>query len=841
MSLLFRHLRAHAVFGANTDVGKTILTTALCRAIASLDERERVHYLKPVSTGSLAEADDLHVDRYKGTYGERIATKCLFRYDDPVSPHLAAQRKDTDRQTPSDADVVRAITDHLSTCAQDPGWAWVETAGGVLSPSLSGTPQADTYRPLRLPVLLIGDSRLGGIGSTLSAWESLTLRGYEVPMVLLFRDEYYKNWDYLQRWFAKNGKGTSVVPVDSVPERLPEDDADRHSLERYYASLSSPSGELQQVLKQLDVRHQERIDELDTLGERTRQKAWWPFTQHGNVRNVMAIDSAQGDFYATYSPATGLASQDAPIATSPAVESNITNDSLLQPVFDGSASWWTQAVGHSSYPLTLAAAHAAGRYGHVIFPSAAHAPALELAERLLGPSGPGHGWADRVFWSDDGSTAVEVALKMATRSTQLRMSPANGTSVSEGSELGVLGLKGSYHGDTIGAMDASEPSVYSSAVPWYRGRGYWFAPPTVGVKDGRPFITIPPTDDPRKEEQDDETGDADSDSTEETVIEYFDSLHEIYDVPGRLISKLARHYMMEIGAVMAQLRTAGRRCGAVLIEPLLMGAGGMLFVDPLFQRILIDSVRGTDRSLPPDWPYDASTEIDTDVVPPIIFDEVFVGFDRIGVSPSAVLGVKPDIAAYAKILTGGLVPMSVTLASKDIFDIFLGDTTPQALLHGHSYTAHPIGCAVANRTMDLIEDVKQGEDWQAAKGRWTGSGGGGDAIWSLWDQEYVFRISHMPVVQRVMAMGTVLAIDLEVPGSGEYVRIFWRKISESITKVTQRRAAQSFSTSCGRHVDLHFSGIHSRPLGKTVYFMCSLNTPGETLRSIEKVLEKTLS
>jgi dethiobiotin synthetase/adenosylmethionine--8-amino-7-oxononanoate aminotransferase len=71
---------------------------------------------------------------------------------------------------------------------------YVETAGGVHSPALSGTTQADCYRPLRLPTVLIGDSRLGGISSTISSYESLLLRGYSIDAVLLFYDDYYQNW-----------------------------------------------------------------------------------------------------------------------------------------------------------------------------------------------------------------------------------------------------------------------------------------------------------------------------------------------------------------------------------------------------------------------------------------------------------------------------------------------------------------------------------------------------------------------------------------------------------------------------------------------------------------------
>ena len=108
MSLLFKHLRVHQVFGANTDVGKTLLTAALARASAA--KNNSVYYLKPVSTGPMQDADDKYVfrtlrsqvfcsynhyrfvERYtRGSSGTSLSTKCLFRYQEPVSPHLAAR------------------------------------------------------------------------------------------------------------------------------------------------------------------------------------------------------------------------------------------------------------------------------------------------------------------------------------------------------------------------------------------------------------------------------------------------------------------------------------------------------------------------------------------------------------------------------------------------------------------------------------------------------------------------------------------------------------------------------------------------------------------------------
>lgn len=189
-----------------------------------------------------------------------------------------------------------------------------------------------------------------------------------------------------------------------------------------------------------------------------------------------------------------------------------------------------------------------------------------------------------------------------------------------------------------------------------------------------------------------------------------------------------------------------------------MGAGGMIFVDPLFQRVLVDVIRsrGTSSTLGPgEWQG-----------LPVIFDEVFIGLYRLGFeSATSVLGVNPDISVNAKILTGGLVPLAVTMASDSIFQSFYSDKKVDALLHGHSYTAYPVGCEVANETLTLIEKLTKSDPWAEAQAKWQPKEANqnsepGDAIprvWSFWDPGFVNALSHSGAVEGVMALGTVLS------------------------------------------------------------------------------------
>lgn len=662
---------------------------------------------------------------------------------------------------------------------------YIETAGGVHSPTLTGTTQLDSYRPLLFPTVLVGDSKLGGISSTISSYESLLLRGYAVDAVILFRDRYYRNHEYLSSYFAT--RGLRVLSLDPPPPRLHDHTQNAEITEAYYAKLvpGGLDGDIFETVRHLDDCHTRRIEELDTMPRRTLDTVWWPFVQHGLMNSetdVTVIDSAWGDFFSVY---------ERPSGSPPKTISN--HNSLLSPQFDSSASWWTQTLGHSTPSLALAAASAAGRYGHVIFPEATHLPALKLAEHLVN-EGPGKGWASRAFFSDNGSTGTEVALKMALRAFSVEAVPA--LTPAEKRNLGVIGLKGSYHGDTIGAMDATTESTYS--CEWHRPKGFWFDPPTVSIKRGKLAVSVSnlmPTSVPS--------------------THYFNSLDASYDVEGRLSSPLAEAYRLFARQTLKAFICAnkGQKLAALMLEPIVMGAGGMIFVDPLFQRVLVDLVR--DVSL-------FSTPL------PVIYDEVFTGLYRLGLeSAIPLLKANPDISVYAKMLTGGTLPLAVTLASDRIFQAFNGESKADALLHGHSYTAHPIGCQVANETLKLVGDLLQKEPWKAAQIKWSTDAKSRSMIWSFWEPSFAHAVSHLDIVEEVMTLGTVFTVKFNGDNTG-YASHCARELLRSIKGVTDYGSRSSTF------------GIHFRTLGNAAYFMTSLNTPREVIEEVENRIWMTL-
>ncbi|KAB8260870.1 pyridoxal phosphate-dependent transferase [Aspergillus pseudonomiae] len=789
---LWRSLRAHQVYGANTDVGKTIVSTVLCNAVQRQKSQDQAAFLKPVSTGPLDDADDRHIQRHAaGTL-----TKCLYQFDEPVSPHIAAQQKKF--TVPRDDDILASVHKTLSDWAgSGVNFALVETAGGVHSPGPNGNSQADLYRPLRLPIVLVADSRLGGISSSISAYESLLLRGYDIHSVLLFRDEYYKNHEYLRNYFQK--KSIPLVPLPSPPPKPSVQDVDsvardEEAMTTYYGRVAQET-DVASLLEQLSAKNAERIDRLESMASRAHDTIWYPFTQHHGMeaKDITPIDSAYDDYFQTF------------------VDSDKSHhESKLRATFDGSASWWTQGLGHGNPSLALSAAYAAGRYGHVMFPGNIHEPALSLAELLL--ESIGNPRLRKVFYTDNGSTGMEVAVKMGLRAACDRY----GWDASQ-EQISILGLKGSYHGDTIGVMDCAEPSTFNKKVEWYRGRGYWFDFPQVKMSQGMWKVEIP-------------------ENLRESLGSGFEfsSLDDIFDMEERLQSAAGKRYTEYIRNTIQDLvQHEGMKFGSLIMEPIILGAGGMLFCDPLFQRCLVEVVRGYPEL------FGASGAKSTKDHPvatswsglPVIFDEVFTGLYRLGRKSSAsFLQVDSDIAVNAKLLTGGLLPLCTTMASDEIFQAFSSPEKSDALLHGHSYTAHAVGCQVAVDSLQTMMRMENSGSWDGYRQDWTTLSdtpvtlGARDSsnIWSVWSHGLVSDLSHAPSVDGVFAIGTVLSISLKDVQGGGY------------TSTAARGLQQRLSTSDGKF------NVHSRVLGNVLYLMSSVTSQPQALRSIEGVLREAL-
>jgi dethiobiotin synthetase/adenosylmethionine--8-amino-7-oxononanoate aminotransferase len=299
-------------------------------------------------------------------------------------------------------------------------------------------------------VILVGDHKLGGVATTISAYESLRLRGYDLDAVLLFQDEQYQNFEYLHDYFSKYNLPTLSLPtppsVDVSHER------DHVNLREYY-DATSEGDSLRSVSEQIVESHAARLQSLKKMSEEAHEHVWYPFTQHKgrSAKDILTVDSAYGDDFQT-------------LQRSEVLETGEEDQNNLVPAMDGSASWWTQGLGHGNPDLSLAAAYAAGRYGHVMFASAINEPSMQVVRKLL--DGHQNERLTKIYYTDNGSTGMEVAIKMALRASCIRYGWDH-----RQHDISILGLRGSYHGDTMGVVDAAEPSVYNDTLEWYKPRG----------------------------------------------------------------------------------------------------------------------------------------------------------------------------------------------------------------------------------------------------------------------------------------------------------------------------------------------------------------------------------
>jgi adenosylmethionine---8-amino-7-oxononanoate aminotransferase len=277
---------------------------------------------------------------------------------------------------------------------------------------------------------------------------------------------------------------------------------------------------------------------------------------------------------------------------------------------DGIASWWTACHGYNHPHIRQAVERQFAAMPHVMLGGLVHEQALTLARRLaeLLP-----GDLRRVFFSDSGSVAVEVAMKMAV---QFWLNQGVRT------RKKFVAFRHGYHGDTTGAMAVCDP-------------------------DG--------------------------------------GMHALFQ------GLLPEHYLVELPrdeastAAFAQLleRHSDELAG-IIVEPLVQGAGGMHFHDPVVLRTLRKAADRHQLLL--------------------IFDEIFTGFGRTGdMFACEAADVVPDIMALSKALTGGTLPLAATIATKRVFDAFWSDDPARALMHGPTYMANALACAAANASLDLFE------------------------------------------------------------------------------------------------------------------------------------------
>ena len=364
-------------------------------------------------------------------------------------------------------------------------------------------------------------------------------------------------------------------------------------------------------------------------------------------------------------------------------------------VLDAISSWWVTLHGHGEPTIAAAIAAQARQLEQVIFANFSHHPAVTLAQRLC-QAWPG---LDRLFFSDNGSTAVEVCLKMALQYWHNRGEPRRQ----------LIAFDGAYHGDTFGAMALGARSLFTTP----------FAPLLFAVARCRYPATW--------------WGDDTVEDREQSALHHLDQLLEI-------------------------------PTAAVIMEPLVQGVGGMAMVRPAFLQQVAQRVQAAGALL--------------------VADEVMTGFGRTGaLFASHRADIQPDLVALSKGLTGGFLPMAVSLVREGVYQTFVADNPRHTFFHGHSFTANPLGCAAANASLTLLN--ARPERYQDFADR---------------HRPHLETLARLPSLEHPRLCGTVAAIDLRVAQPG-YLHQAGRQIQRACLE----------------------EGVFLRPLGHVLYLLPPLS------------------
>lgn len=378
---------------------------------------------------------------------------------------------------------------------------------------------------------------------------------------------------------------------------------------------------------------------------------------------------------------------------------------------DAVSSWWVNIHGHAHPHIAKKLAEQAARLEHCMLAGFTHKPAVELAERLLNIL-PG---LSKVFFSDNGSTAVEVGLKMAI---QYRYNLSEEKSQ-------IIALEHAYHGDTFGTMSSAARSPFS-----------------------RPF-------DPY----------------------LFDVKHLPVPTAGR-----ETEFLRKLEEALKSVPTS-----IFIYEPLILGAGGMLMYGP---EVLNEALMLCKK-------YNVIT----------IADEVMTGFGRTGkIFASDFCTEKPDIICLSKGLTGGSLPMAITVCKQKIYDAFLSSDKMKTFFHGHSFTGNPMGCAASLASLDILEKEETFDNIKNI---------------SKSHSSFAKTLGEISQVKNIRRQGTILAFDVSTDQEDGY----FNDVKDQLYK------------------GFLMEGIILRPLGNTIYIMppyCITKLELEYVyNGILKVLEKT--
>lgn len=392
-------------------------------------------------------------------------------------------------------------------------------------------------------------------------------------------------------------------------------------------------------------------------------------------------------------------------------------------ILDCISSWWVTIHGHSHPVLAQALASQAQELEQVIFTAFTHAPAETLAQKLLDHL-PAH--LRRVFFSDNGSTAVEVALKMAYQYWQRLNQPQR---------TRFIGFAGGYHGDTLGAMAMGQSSA------WWQP----FKPLLMSLET----IPFPAT---------------------------FDQDPDVEQKEAASLACLAQ-----------LLNEHPQEYAAIFIEPLVQGAGGMRMCRPEFLQQLQQLVKEFGILL--------------------VYDEVMTGFGRTGELFATVKSAtQPDLICLSKGLSGGCLPLAVTVTTEAIYQAFYDDHLENAFFHSHSYTGNPLACATGVASLNLLEQAPQ--SYQRLE--------------TLHRQFAAQYLQNQPLVENLRFCGTIMAFEIKTHPKNSGQDGYFSDLAPWLRR------------------EFLEAGLLLRPLGHTVYLLPPYCVTDLELERIYQIIQQVL-
>lgn len=638
-------LRAVFVAGTGTDVGKTVVTGGLLRALRGLGVAAQA--VKPVQTG-VPPADTAQGAPPVGDAavcaaavadlppGSLAPAAVLRTFALPASPFLAAAEEGVALDA---AGLAAGIREHWAAVAE---LLLLEAAGGLLAPLNAREGMLDLMAQVGAPVLLVVRNELGALNHALLSLAALRGRGLALAGLALVEAP--------REVGEASGHRILEDNIRFLRHRLEEDWPGAVLCLVSHAELSAPAG-------------WERIARALLPLARKLCEGEVPVSA-ANSGDMEARDHAA--LWHPYASATRLP----PLETAA-----LSHDGRIvladgRELIDGMSSWWAAVHGYN-HPRLLAALRAQGaRMPHVMFGGLTHEPAVTLGERLLTAMPPG---LTRLFFADSGSVAVEVALKMALQCQQGR---------GERRRTRFLAPRGGYHGDTLGAMSVCDPVTGMHSL-------------FTGLLPQQLFMERPACR---------------------------------FDAP------FAESALDDARRVFAE---HGDEICAVILEPVVQGAGGMWFYHPDYLRGLAELCRKSGALL--------------------IFDEIATGFGRTGRFFAAEwAGVTPDILCCGKALTGGVMTLAATACTAAVAEDICREG--RVFMHGPTFMGNPLACAVAGASLDIL-----------AEGRWQAQVAGLERHLA----EGLAPCRRFAGVADVRVLGAIGVVEMEAPVNGPALQRFF--------------------------------------------------------------------